>query len=276
MYHRCVPDTFDKERRKESRLDIRSVNLPFLGTRDKDKSSFQYLILDLSKSGIGFAIPNWVVLREGLRAGDIVNFNLPIFIEDFYYRQGTILWARWDETVAAEVYGASLINTGRPTYPVFISLDADSASVGLEDFTVRDSLLYRVLKDTAFLKKGVEIYLGHLVPFFSRIAKYPPKEYPRLKGFLLSDVRDRVRDHFERLEKLYMAVKADRPSQIDIAKYIDLEELREIVDSEIYVDIFIAAFSDESITPYLKAIKDLEQRLFYNYNIIVLLYLHSL
>ncbi len=276
MYDYRVPNTSYDDRRKEKRLDIRSVNLPFLGTRDTDQSSFQYLILDLSKSGIGFAIPNWVVNREGLRKGDTINFNLPILIEDFYYRQGEVLWAKWDEGMAAQVYGASFVNMGLPAYPVYISLDADSISVSLNDFAVKDNMLYRVLKDTAFLKRGVEIYISHLVPFFSRIAKYPPKEYPQLKGFLLSDIRERVRDHFDKLETLYMTIKAEKPSQADIARYIDLEVLRTIIDSEIYVDIFKAAFSDDSIEPYLKAIKDLEQRLFYNYNLIVLLYLHSL
>lgn len=276
MYDTCVQDISDQERRKEERLDIRSVNLPFLGSRDKDYSSFQYLIVDLSRTGIGFAIPNWVVNRELLKNGDTINFNLPIYIEGFYYKQGEVLWTRWDEGIKAQLSGASLVNTGAAAYPVRISLDADSVSVSLDDFAVKESMLYRVLKDTAFLKKGVEIYIGHLIPFFSRIAKYPPKEYPQLKEFLLSDVKERVRDHFEKLENLSMTIKAEKPAQIDIAKYIDLEELRTIVDSEIYVDIFKAAFSDSSIEPYLKAIKDLEQRLFYNYNIVVLLYLHSL
>lgn len=230
----------------------------------------------MSKSGLGFAIPNWVVDRELLKKGDTVNFNLPIYIEGFYYKRGDVLWTKWDEGIQAQVSGAGLINTEPPTYPVRISLDADSVSVSLDEFSVTGSMLYRVLKDTAFLKKGVEIYLGHLVPFFSRIAKYPPKEYPQLKDFLLSDVKERVRGHFEKLESLYMTIKTDRPTQIDIAKYIDLEELRTIIGSEIYVDIFKAVFADSSIEPYLKAVKDLEQRLYYNYNIIVLLYLHSL
>jgi len=52
--------------------------------------------------------------------------------------------------------------------------------------------------------------------------------------------------------------------------------LRGVVASEIYVDIFKAAFADANINPYLNAIKDLEKRLYFNYNTIVLLYLRSL
>lgn len=277
VYDTFVEAKTYEERRKEKRLDIRSINMPFLGSRDIDHSSFQYLILDLSKSGIGFAIPKWVVNREGLRTGGTINFNLPVFVQGSFYKQGEILWTRWDRDMEAQVCGASLVRAQAPLYPVYISLDADAVSVSLDDFTVKeDAILYRVLKDTAFLKKGVEIYVGHLVPFFSRIAKYPPEEYPQLKGFLFSDIRERVREHFEKLENLYTIIYAEKPALADIAKYIDLEELRATIDSEISVDVFMAVFSNENIMPYLKAMKDLEQKLFYNYNIIVLLYLHSL
>ncbi|MDD3846576.1 MAG: PilZ domain-containing protein [Syntrophorhabdaceae bacterium] len=265
-----------EERRKEPRLDISSVNLPFLGTRDEDHSSFQYLIIDLSKSGIAFAIPAWVVSREGIKKGDTVNFHLPINIGEQYYDQGVILWTRWDEGMGAQTCGAILGNRDRPPYPVFISIESGSVSVDLEEFEVRDSLLCRVIKDTAFLKKGVDIYLGHLIPFFSRIARYPRAEYPQLKSFLLSDVKARVKEHCDQLEALYVRTRTEMPAQSDIAGFIDLEELRAIVESEVYIEIFKAAFSDESIVPYLNAIKDLENRLYFNYNTIVMLYLHSL
>ncbi len=277
MYDSSVADLSYQEQRKEKRFDIRSVNMPFLGSRDPDHSSFQYLILDISKSGIGFAIPKWVVNREGLRKGDTIHFNLPIFVQGSFYKQGDLLWTRWDNDIEAQVCGASLLKTVAPLYPIYISLDADSVSISLEDFAVKeDNLVYRVLKDTAFLKKGVEIYIGHLIPFFSRIAKYPPEEYPELKGFLFSDIRERVTGHFEKLENLYMTINAEKATLEDLPKYIDLEDLRSIIDSEVSIDVFRAVFADENIMPYLKAIKDLEQKLFYNYNIIVLLYLHSL
>lgn len=264
------------ERRKEKRLDISSVNMPFLGTRGEDLSSFQYLVLDLSRSGIGFAIPNWVVSREGIKKGDAVNFHLPIKIEGQFYNQGNILWTKWDEEMRGEVCGALLSNKEPPSYPVFISVESGSVSVNLDDFQVRDDLLCTVIKDTAFLKKGVEIYLGHLIPFFSRISEYPPGDYPGLKESLLEDVHGRISEHFDQLEGLYARIREETPSQSDIARFIDLEELRAMVESEIYIEIFRIAFSNESVMPYLNAIKDLEKRLYFNYNTIVMLYVHSL
>lgn len=264
------------EKRKEKRLGISSVNLPFLGTRGEDQSCFQYVILDMSKSGIGFVIPNWVVNREAIKKNDLVNLHLPLKMEDNFYNQGLIMWTKWDDELQGKVCGAGLSNTEHPPYPVFISIESGSVSVDFDDFDVRDNLLCRVVKDTAFLKRGVDIYLGHLIPYFSRISMYPPEEYPLLKESILEDIHSRVREHCDKLEALYEKIRTEMPSRSDVAKFIDLEELRSIIESEIYIEILRVAFSNESVMPYLNAIKDLEKRLYFNYNTIVMLYVHSL
>ncbi len=264
------------EKRKEKRLDISSVNLPFLGTRGEDNSCFQYVILDISSGGIGFVIPSWVVSRENIRTNDIVNFHLPLKIKDKFYNQGVILWTKWDDGMQGEVCGARLSSTEHPPYPVFISVESGFVSIDLDDFHVKDNLLCRVLKDTTFLKKGVDIYLGHLIPFFSRISMYPQKEYPMLKESILTDIHERVKEHCGKLESLYTKIEKEMLPQSDIARFIDLEELRAIIESEIYIEIFRTTFPNESVMSYLNAIKDLERRLYFNYNTIVMLYVHSL
>lgn len=257
-------------------MDISSVNLPFLGTRGEDLSCFQYVILDLSQRGIGFVIPSWVVSRESIKTNDVVNFHLPMKIGENFYNQGVILWTKWDDELQGEVCGARLANTEFPPYPVFISIESGSVSIDLDDFQVRDNLLCRVIKDTAFLKKGVDIYLGHLIPFFSRISMYPQKEYPLFKESVLADIHARIKEHCGKLEALYEKIRTEMPPQSEIARFIDLEELRAIVESEIYIEILRVAFSNESVMSYLNAIKDLEKRLYFNYNTIVMLYVHSL
>lgn len=264
------------ERRKEKRMDISSVNMPFLGTRDEDHSSFQYLVLDISKNGIGFTIPTWVLSREGLRGNDRVNFHLPFNIEEKFYNQGVIAWTKWDEEIQGMICGARLTNSERPPYPVFISLESGEVSVDLNDFEEKDNPLCRMIKDARLLKKGVGIYLDHLIPYFSRISMYPKDEYPMLKESLLSDIRERVRDNHEKLGALYERIKDEMKARSDVAKFIDLEELRVMIESEIYIEVFKIAFANENIMPYLKAVKDLENRLYFNYNTVVMLYVHSL
>jgi len=264
------------ERRSEKRFDIGSINLPFLGTREEDHSCFQYIVIDISRGGIKFVVPNWVVNREKIQKDDIINFHLPLHIKDNYYNQSVILWTKWDEALQGEVCGARLSNIEKPQYPAFISIEPASMSVNLDYFDKDGSLLCSVIKDAAFLKKGVDIYLEHLIIYFSRISGYPQEEYPQLRESLLVDIHNKVKEHCTQLEELYTKIKEKDIPQSEVAKYIDLEELRSIIESEIYIEIFRIAFSNESVMSYINAIKNLEKRLYSNYNTIVLLYIHSI
>jgi hypothetical protein len=264
------------ERRREERLSISSINLPFLGSREEDQACFQYIIMDISKSGLKFAIPRWLVNRESLKKGDRINFHLPLNIGKNFYNQGVIVWTAWDDSIDGETCGAILENTTQSPYPVFISLEEASISVSFDDFTFKYNLFCGVMKDTALLKQGVAIYLGHLIPFFSRISMYPQEEYPKLKESFLTDVRDRAIENHAKLESLSRTIKDQMKSYSEIPKFVDLEGLRAMIESEIYVEIFRIAFQSESIMPYLNAIKELEKRLYFNYNTIVMLYVHAL
>jgi hypothetical protein len=164
----------------------------------------------------------------------------------------------------------------KPQYPAFISIEPSSISVNFNYFETDSNVLLNVIKDAAFLKRGVDIYLEHLITFFSRISGYPQEEYPQLRESLLVDIHNRVKEHCAELEKLYEKIKDKTIPQSETAKYIDLEELRPIIESEIYIELFKIAFSNESVMSYLDAIKNLEKRLYSNYNTVVLLYIHSL
>jgi len=264
------------ERRRDGRFDIGSINLPFLGTREEDHSCFQYIVIDISRGGIKFVVPNWVVNRTKIQKNDVINFHLPLHIKDNYYNQSVILWTKWDEASQGELCGARLSSMEQPQYPAFISIEPSSISVNFNYFETDSNVLLNVIKDAAFLKRGVDIYLEHLITFFSRISGYPQEEYPQLKESLLIDIHKRVKEHCAELEALYEKIKDKTIPQSETAKYIDLEELRPIIESEIYIELFKIAFSNESVMSYLNAIKNLEKRLYSNYNTVVLLYIHSL
>jgi len=65
----------EAEKRKEQRISIDVINLPFLGSKEEDHLCFQYLLTDVGRSGVRIAIPKWVVNRELIRKGDIINFQ---------------------------------------------------------------------------------------------------------------------------------------------------------------------------------------------------------
>lgn len=252
------------ERRREVRKSIDSINLPFLGSKEEDHLCFEYLLIDLSKNGLRIAIPKWVVNRDQIKKCDVINFHLPYEVDNIFYDQGKVVRIEWDDTIEAQVCGVSIESSKSIPYPY-------SSSVMQNENT-----LINLMKDMVLLKKGVYIYLSHLIPYFSRVTKYSRQEYPQLKTFFLDDVRNKVREHHMELENTFIKLKNDMTSALEISKFVDLERLRSTVESEIYVEIFRITFSDEHIMPYLNAIKKLENRLYYNYNIIVMLYVNSL
>jgi len=252
----------ERTKRKEQRFIIDEVNLPFLGSKEQDHLCFQYLMLDVSESGARIAIPKWVVNRELIRKNDIVNFHLPFKVKNNFYDHGEIVWTQWDDNLQSEVYGVSVRNIKPIAHH--------------ESGALPENIVVKLLKDSMLLKKGVYIYLGHLIPFFSRITKYSPADYPQLKAIFLEDVRKKIYEHHLILQKMYEQAKWEIKTASEISKFVELEELRGTIESEIYIEVFDIAFSDENIGPYLNAIKKLENRLYTNYNMIVALYADSL
>ena len=262
--------------RRQNRFGIESITLPFIGTRDKDHVCFEYLLFDISISGVQFGIPDWVVNREKVRKDEYINFHIPFKITGTLFNLGKVMWAKRNESTLSNVYGAKLESRFSGVSPVFISLENSEISIDLQNFPSIEKLLVKVIKDSYLLKKGVIVYLNHLVPYFSRVTKYPAKDYAMLKEFLLDDVLRNVTKHKCALETLYDNIQNDINSELDIYKFIDLEELREIFESEINLDLFRQTFESEYVDPYLMSIKELEKKLYYNYNTVVMIYMKTL
>lgn len=250
------------ETRKETRKRLESITLPFLGSREKDHQCFEYLIVDVSKSGMSIAIPRWVISREKMNTGDIINLHLPFKLEDNFYEKGMVMWTRWDDVIEAEVCGIK-------------SCSADMCQYLNPDMPETE-LALRSIKDSVLAKKGVLIYLNHLIPYFSKTTQYIDKDYTSLSDIFLEDIARQVDEHAKRLEQVYEKLKKEMDSIKDLPRLIDLEELRTLIESEIYIEIFKITFSDEHIMPYLNAIKKLENNIYSNYNTIVMVYLKTL
>jgi hypothetical protein len=272
-----VKETPFHEKRVARRIIIDSILFPFLASREEDHACFQYLILDISLHGLKIAIPKWLVSREVLKEEELINLHLPFQLDKESFDQGKIVWARWDDEMQAQVCGVQVQKKPCAHYPIFVSFETKKISIDLGDFFSSERLLLlKLLKDAFLLKRGVLIYLNHLIPYFSRITEYPSKDYALLKEFFLDDVRNKVEKNQKKLEQLYEESREERSYQTQLAQHLDLEELRMLVESEIYMEVLKSAFETDSVMPYLRAIKKLEKKLYYNYNTIVMLYIRSL
>ncbi|MBF0100451.1 MAG: PilZ domain-containing protein [Desulfobacterales bacterium] len=266
----------DQEYRREHRKEIGSVLLPFLSTRQDNHECFEYLIIDISSNGLKISIPKWLVGKDRLEKDDLINLHIPFRLQDETYNQGKVAWIKWDDKTQGQVCGIH-IEHRMPFYEtIYISLETSQIVVTLKDFNSIEDALLKILKDMGLLKKGVLIYLNHIIPYFSRITRYSSGDYRNLKNIYLDDIIGRVENNYHVLEKLYQQAQQLQGSKKQLPEYIDLEELRENVESEINLDILKTTFSNDSIMPYLDAIKVLEKKQYLNYNTLVMLYLQSL
>ena len=265
-----------QEKRRERRIPIESVVLPFLGSRAEDYQPFQYLLQDISPGGVRVAAPNWAVSRERLHRGDKLHFHVPFRLGDDYLESGEVAWEKWDAENESQQIGASLNRSAPPFYPISIVLDSDTPSIDLGEFESPGEIFFRALKDSFLLKRGVLIYLKHLEVFFSRTSDLSEEDYAYFRETLLDDVIGKVRNHAERLEDWLSRLQGSGPVHDDSVSMLDMEELRSVMEPELYLDLFSFALGTDNATMYLRAIKELEKKLFSNYNTIVMLYIRTL
>jgi len=255
---------------------VDSIVLPFIGSREEDQVTFQYLLQDVGPEGAQIAIPQWVVNRERIHEGDLIDFHLPFRLNDTLYSRGKIRTAHWDESLTAQICSACILTSPEQTAPIFIDISPEEAHINLTSFHAPAELLSRIVKDALLLKKGVLIYLNHLIPYFSRIGGYPAEEYPLLRQSLLEDIRRKVADNVANIETLLACTYRHCKDFSTLSKFLDLEQVRSMMESEIYRDLFLATFDDRRVTAYIDAIKRLEKKLYTHYNLLVMLYVKSL
>ncbi len=258
--------------RVETRTPVESIVMPFLGSRVADSSPFQYLVQDLSPHGAKILLPRWVIKRENLRVGDLIDFHLPFIFDGEAFAAGEIVWVRHDEDLDAPAFGVRIDARAPVYYPVSISLENMGVGIDLTAFKTSAKLLSRVLKDSIFLKKGILIYLKHLKPLTVRLLEAEASELAGMRAFFFDETAQSVRSNMKTLEGVHESVQAASGAGDGMAAWLDLEQLRAAMEAEIVPDVWNAAFGQKSMAQYIAAINHLEHRLFYNYNTIVMIY----
>lgn len=274
------------------------LRFPFLGARE-DGEAFSYLLMDIRQDQACIAISKWLVNRTILSPKEKVDLFIPSLLAIEYdfrnHSSGQIISIRQDSTTQEFFYDISF------THPLSIHF---SENWSLAEFTEHLptpapvlQMLLKLVKDSLILKQGILVYLKHLTPYFSRVVNYAVKDYGNVNKIIFGDVENKIREKEKVLEELYYLIQNNIKTIHDIAIFINLEDLREVIESEIPLDLCLIAFSEvasrdellkllnkpaeyieyasNKYMTYLLAIKDLEKRLYSNYNQIVLIYLKS-
>lgn len=256
---------------------VDSINLPLLGSREEDYICFQYLIQEISVTRAEILIPRWVAHREFLRPGDLIDFHMTFRIENAVYEKGRIEETLWSDAYDSQSCFALLEPAKFERALVTLACQQESCYF-VETAAGADAVkeLLDVIKKTILLKKGIIIYLDRLIPYFSRMSDFPAAEYTQLREFFLADIQQQVLDHQKHLERMVERLKVELREPRDIPMAFDLEEIRSLIESEISIDLFRITFDNDKVTSYMHSIKELEKKLYTQYNYTVLLYIKAL
>lgn len=284
---------------KEDTLSIGALRFPFIGARE-DGEPFEYLLMEIHHGKAVISIFQWMVNHVNLNLQEKVDLFIPSYLSiEYGYRQHTsaIITSVQQEDPTAYTYEATFISGTPLIQSENWSFEKFAQSVAI-NIPLLD-MLFKLIKDSMILKQGILVYLKHLAPYFSRITDYSQKDYENLENFLFEDIKGRIKRNEKFLRNLYEEIEKDIKKIEDISIVLNLEDLRDSMESEISIDLFLLVFNkylsrSELITlisqskhpkqndpkykylSYLIAIKELEKRLYSNYNQIVLIYLKSI
>jgi hypothetical protein len=272
----AMNQTPHSELRSSKRLDVSSTVLPFIGSRESDHQPFQYLLQDISAGGVKIAIPAWLASREHLPRGERVAFHLPFLMGGAVMDEGVVSWERWDQEQESQLVGLSLDRVAAPAYPILLTVSQDGLALDLAGLDLPGGMLAAVLKDCMLLKRGILIYLKHMAAFFSRVSDLSREDYAEFRALVLDEVRDRVASNASWFEALLGRLDQDGGIRDEQVQELDLEELRQVAEPEIYADLLAQALQSDVVRRYLDAIKLLERKVYANYNALTMLYLRYL
>ncbi len=277
-----------------------SFRFPFLGSRE-DGETFEYLLMEISQEKAQIAIFKWMVNSLNLNLEEKIELFIPDILTAVYSLRnntpGIIISLAYNEENQAYFYEVSFIHKHILTLPETKTYEGFTQNIQTDSSLIE--ILMRLIKDCCILKQGINVYLKHFAPFFSRMVDYSKEDYSSLKKIVFEDTENRITLNEKSLNKIYYLLKFEIKNESDIAIIVNLEDLRENIESEISYDLFFVVFAEvdsskELLTllkesryqdnlklqykymNYLIAIKNLEKRLYSNYNKIVLTYAKSI
>ncbi|PKL38245.1 MAG: hypothetical protein CVV41_22705 [Candidatus Riflebacteria bacterium HGW-Riflebacteria-1] len=257
------------DKRHEQRIAYSCISLPFLGIRLPDHIQFQFLLVDASASGVQIAIPDWVIEWDRFVDGEELRLCLPVTSGENTLETCRVTWQKDDQATNEQFVGLVQLKKSfsEPIFKIDEFGMIELSNSGLET----RSLVLRLLKDSAVLKRGVLIYLEHFLPYFSRIAR-DFQHYDEIRGFMLEDTLKLVKSKIKQLEDLHGRFVEGFADNSLATTDVDMNSLRDLYRSEVSNALFKMTFPDQLLLNYIEEIKNLELRLFTNYNALVTLY----
>ena len=157
--------------------------------------------------------------------------------------------------------------------PAYMRLGSGEVHLDLPQGLEAHQLVIKIIKDMTLLKKGMLIYLDHLVSYFSRVTHVSRQDYSLLRDFLFEEAKSQLLINYSQLREIHGRLAEKLTDDSEIGASLVLEEIRPLIESELYADLFRTALDSPAVDPYLDAIKELEKKLYSGYNTLAMIYL---
>lgn len=256
----------------QSLSKVEGVILPLLGSRASDCFPFEYLPVEVGPHACRIALPSWVLSREILHLEDQINLHLAVCWEGRRFSGGTITTKERSEEYGSDTYLLYFKAESPQKENIYISFSNPCLELEEHDEGPRTEKIVRQLQECVLLKRGILIYLKHLMPYYSRRLLQSKSEFDTLRSFVFDDIRSRVHENMQKLSYLAESLREAQPDDGELGRFLDLNEVRSAVESELSLDLFVISIEEEASLAYLRSIKQLENRLYSHYNEIVILY----
>ena len=159
-------------------------------------------------------------------------------------------------------------------YPIVLD-GLEKGSIKIQVHKPLRKIFLQAIKDLSLLKKGIKVYLHHLEIYFCRVIGYEFKKYEEFRPFFFEDAVQRIDAKTQWLETYYQGCLKD-PVKEKMINEQELAHLSHYIESDVNLDLLNVAFNSTKHEPYILAIKELEEVMLFNYNILILIYLTNL
>lgn len=254
---------------------MRSVTLlPLYGTIQPDYELFQYFPLRIWEKGVELASPSWLSQCYLLNEYDFVNLHIPLYRAGQFFTRGVIESVDSSPDKKMRIYRLAFVKEVVQEYPVWISIK-EGERPQFESNGNLEKVFRTSIKECVLLKKGVGVYLKHLAAYFSRTTGFSTEIYSQLSQIFFEDVFATLNEKIKKLAAIEAGLHLD---DLRGAFHIpdSFQEIHQLVISEVNLDLLNLAFKTGEHVPYIVSIKELEEKLYWHYNTIVLIYDHYL
>jgi len=263
-------------KQKQVRYISTEATLPYLGIQEADFAIFEYIPLDIHFPNFNVIMPTWLTEQGNLSLGQCVTLNLSIVLPEGIFSSGKIVSFTESPTLKSHVTTIELEVSREGLLPLLLSHPDLSANVSNFDYSLGLARYFlSTVEDCIILKKGILIYLSHLMHLFKRIVKTSSEDFSEFRSIIFDDILSQTQGSIaflsEYLSQLHVVSKDTDRDAISLEE-TDLEIFFQHFHQPIPLNLVELALENELVSEYIRSIRLLERKMYADYNALIAAY----